>query len=824
MGRGGLCCIAVLLCLLPSAATAADGWEQIHVRTLTIHYHTHDGYRRAAYVVVPDWYGPRNNPPLPLIVSPHGRGVPADENVDRWGDLPALGPFAVVNPEGQGRKFARYSWGYAGQIDDLARMPGLVQRALPWLRIDRRRIYAFGASMGGQESLLLLARRPSLLAGVAAFDAVTDMARRYRDFKRIGCNRRCLQRWGAPLGRGLRTLARLEIGGTPRSRPRAYARRSPLAYARRIAASGVPLQLWWSRRDRVVDPRDQSVPFARRLLRLDARAQVSTVVGFWPHSAEMNPYSMLIPALQRFDLFPSRRTSGVAAAPVHRLLPWHPAVRDAQGRLLAWYRPQAGLGYDRVLRLGWSFVERRARKTYLRWAVFDGSSLRGIYWQHNPAFLNAAFVDSAVAWHSYSGDRRAVATVRAMLDYHLSHGMTPTGWSWPGVPFATSCAGEDRYGRCLAGLPRRFYGGIEPDKVGLLGRGYLQFYELTGDRRYLRAAIRSADALARHVRVGDPARTPWPFRVDARSGRVLDGAQFGGAVVGPLQLLDDLIGLRAGNTAAYRRASGLALSWLLGHQLNPASRAWNRWSGFYEDVPYNPASRNQASPTLTALYLLRNPGRDPLWREHTSSLLRYVRSAFARGPFVGAWGIDEQRAPGRPGCCSPVGLGSTTSRWAAANAELFARTGDESARELAVRSLNYATYFAASNGLVSCCGRRPQNTYWFSDGYADYLRSFNWAMAALPELAPKRQNHLLGSSSVVQAVTYRRGRIVYRTFANASTEVLRLSFLPRSVVAGAPLQRRSDLEVEGYVAEPLDGGDYVIRIRHDQSRRIRIDG
>ena len=825
MRGGGLCCLALVLALAGSATAGNGGWEQIHVRTLAIHYRTHDGYRRTAYVVLPDWYGPHDNPPLPLIISPHGRGVSATENVERWGDLPALGPFAVVNPEGQGRRLARFSWGYAGQIDDLARMPEIVRRAIPWLRLDRSRTYAFGASMGGQESLLLVARHPSLLAGAAAFDAVTNLARRYRDFPRIGCNRRCLARWRSPVGNGLRKLARAEIGGTPRTNPRAYAARSPLTHARAIAASGVPLQLWWSRTDRVVDPGDQSVPFVRLLRRLRPSAPLYTVIGAWPHSADMHPYYMLIPALRRFGLFPTRNASGLRTAPpLHPLLPWHGAKRDAQGRLLAWYRPQSGLGYDHVLRLGWNFVERRAGKVYLRYAVFDGDSLRGSYWQHNPAFLNAAFVDSVVAWYPYSGDRRAVAAVREMLDYQLAHGTTPARWSWPHVPFATSCAGHRKFGRCLAGLPRGFYGGTEPDKVGLLGRGYLLFYELTGSRRYLNAAIHAADALAQHVRAGDASHTPWPFRIDARTGRVVDGAEFGGFVVAPVQLFDDLIELGVGDTDSYRGARDVAWSWVLQQQLNPASPAWNRWSGFYEDVPYNPASRNQATPTLTALYLLQHPARDPLWQQHASALLRYVRSAFGRGPFAGAWGIDEQRAPRRPGCCSPVGLGSTTSRWAVANAALFARAGDENAHELALRSLNYATYFAADNGLISCCGKRPQNTYWFSDGYADYLRSFNWAMALLPEAAPKHQNHLLGSSTVVQAVTYAHRRLAYRTFTPRGTEVVRLVFRPQRVVAAEALEQRADLAAEGYVVQPLEGGDYVIRIRHEHSRQIRIDG
>jgi pimeloyl-ACP methyl ester carboxylesterase len=809
MVRGGLCVLATLLCLGVAPAAAGDGgWEQVHVRTFEIAYRTHDGYRRLAYVLVPDWYGPDRHPRLPLVISPHGRGVPADANAGRWGDLPALGSFAVVNPEGQGRRFQRFSWGYPGQIADLARMPQIVRRSLPWLRLDTSRVYAFGASMGGQESLLLLARHPSLLAGVAAFDPVTDMARRYRDFGHLACNRRCLAQWGgATLGQGLRLKAQEEIGGTPRSARRAYARRSPITYVRAIAASGVPVQLWWSKRDRVVNARDQSVPFARALRRLHPRAQLHTVVGRWPHSAAMHQYSMLIPALKQFGLYPTRSTTAHRARPLHRLLPWHPARRDADGKLLAWYRPEAGLGYDHVLRLGWNFLERRAHGVYLRYAVFDGASLRGVYWQHNPAFLNAAFVDSLVAWYPYSGDRRAIATVRRMLDYQLAHGTTPRSWSWAGVPFATSCAGDRTYGRCLAGLPRHFYGGTEPDKVGLLGHGYLLFYELTGARRYLRAALAAADALARHVRAGDTTHSPWPFRVDARTGRVLDRAEFGGAVVGPIRLLDDLIELGVGNTDAYRRAQKLAWSWLAENQLET-----DRWSGFYEDVPYNGASRNQAGPTLTALYLLRDPLRDPLWQQHATTLLAYVRKHFGLGPFAGAWAIDEQRAPGRPGCCSPVGLGSTTSRWAAANAELYARTGDTRARELAVRSLNYATYFADHHGRVSCCGRRPQNAYWFSDGYADYLRSFNWGMAALPELAPKRQNHLLGSTSVVRSVSYARNRVSYSTFSESATEVLRLRFRPASVDGGK------------MSVEPAGGGDFVVRVRHEQSRRVTVAG
>ena len=606
---------------------------------------------------------------------------------------------------------------------------------------------------------------------------------------------------------------------------------------KRLAASGVPIQVWWSAADGVVRQRTQSVRFARALARVAPAAPVEVHVGRWHHASVMRPHASLREALAAFGLVSGEagtadgRAWSRSARLVHPLLPWHAAVLDRSGKLLAWYRPNANLGYDRVLRLGWNFIERRVphdrrgAKIYLRYAVFDGRTLQGIYWQHNPAFVNASFVDSVVAWYPYSGDRRAVAAVREMLDYQLAHGTTPTRWAWARVPFSTSCAGEGAFGRCFAGMPRRFYGGVEPDKIGLLGLGYARFYELTGAKRYLRAAVAAADALARHVRPGDATHTPWPFRVDARTGRVVDDAQFGGAIVGPVRLFDELIRIGAGETVSYRRARDLGWSWLLRHQLNPRSPAWNRWSGFYEDVPYNADSRNQVPATLTALYLLDRSepdSVDPDWEEHTIGALNWVRSSFGRGPFLGAWGIDEQRAPGRPGCCSRVGLGSTTSRWAAANALLFARTGDPTARERAFRGLNYATYFAGSDGRISCCGRRSTNTYWFSDGYSDYLRSFNWAMAAIPELAPRGRDHLLGSTSVVRTVDYARRAISYTTFDQQAGDVLRLSFVPREVQAGGRrLAERSDLTLEGYVVERA-GGDAIVRVRHDDARSIRI--
>src|SRR5579875_4116034 len=76
---------------------------------------------------------------------------------------------------------------------------------------------------------------------------------------------------------------------------------------------------------------------------------------------------------------------------VNAQLPWHQAVLDSQGRLLAWYGPEKNLGYDHVVRLAWNFIEHTAPidpkvgvKVYLINAVFDPHTLLGINWQHDP--------------------------------------------------------------------------------------------------------------------------------------------------------------------------------------------------------------------------------------------------------------------------------------------------------------------------------------------------------------------------------------------------------------------------------------------------------
>lgn len=552
------------------------------------------------------------------------------------------------------------------------------------------------------------------------------------------------------------------------------------------------------------------------------------------NSLQRNLHHLAIAAVAAIAASPAALADGDF---VNAQVPWHTVVLDSQGKLLAWYQPDQNLGYDHVLRLGWDFIEHKVPtdtrtgtglKIYLIDAVYDGKTLQGTYWQHNPAMVYAAMVDSLVGWYPYSGDEEAIQAVRGMLDYQLAHGTTPDGWEWPKVPFATSCGDQRDYGRCVQNMPHEFYGGIETDKVGELGTGYALFYELTGERKYLDAAISCAQALARHVRPGNAEHTPWAFRVDARTGVTLALEEYGGNVAGPLRLFDELIRLNAGDVAAYRTARDTARKWVVDYPFNRDSRAWNKWVGYFEDIPHQTEDVNQLTPMIMAYYVLTrdDPAEvDPQWVGHIGRLLDWVRVKLGRGPFFSAQAIDEQTTPDAGfGCCSRAGQGDHTARWAAVNALFYARTHDGQAREDAFRSLNYATYFAGSDGRIACCGVDYHDSYWFSDGYADYLRHFQWAMGAVPEFAPVHADHILHSTSVVQKVKYSDGNIKYRTFDANATDVLRLSFKPTRVTAGGTaLGARPDTSEAGYALQSLAGGDWVVRVRHTGSGDISVE-
>ncbi len=524
----------------------------------------------------------------------------------------------------------------------------------------------------------------------------------------------------------------------------------------------------------------------------------------------------------------------------------HRVVLDSEGKLISWVQPQER-AYDQVMRLAWDFLlhtvptESNGLKTYLTYCCMDPIKLRGTDWPHNPAGLYGMFADSVVAYYAYSGDRDVVRLVQEMLDYQLAHGTTPAGWSWAKIPYASSDAGSKEYfgaddshyneycGKIeMPGIARKELEGtiktpcgtgdghyvIEADKVGELGIGYLNFFELTGEARYRDAAIACANALARHVRPGDAGHSPWPFRVFAETNKVRE--EYTSNVIGPIRLFDELVRLSLGDTLAYHQAREMAWKWMMTFPMQN-----NHWAGYFEDVQIfnKPVNFNQYSALETARYILIHPGFDPDWRAHVSNLIQWVGETFVvdvpKEPAIqwGANAVSEQIEDKNK-------MGSHTSRYASANALWYEKTGETAAKEKAFRSFNWASYMCRENGAV-LVGPVDQSI-WFSDGYGDYIRHFMAGLGSVPEWAPPGENHVLRSTSIVQDVSYHPSEVDFSTFDDDSTEVLRLNFVPsRVAAAGKQLSQRNDLSQPGWT---FDERSSVLRIRHQGAREIRVLG
>jgi hypothetical protein len=183
--------------------------------------------------------------------------------------------------------------------------------------------------------------------------------------------------------------------------------------------------------------------------------------------------------------------------------------------------------------------------------------------------------------------------------------------------------------------------------------------------------------------------------------------------------------------------------------------------------------------------------------------------------------VTTEQGDGKSFCCGLPNecCDSHTSRLAAAEALYYARTGDAAYKEEAFRSYNWVTYF---QGMPADAHTPFGNQWWFTDEFSDGPRRMMDGLWAVPEWAPEDESHLVGSSSVVTKIAYGKGSVTYSTFDPSSTDVLRLSFAPGAISSGGrKLARRGDLKQEGYT---LDDATHVLRIRHERSRDVDIQG
>jgi hypothetical protein len=497
---------------------------------------------------------------------------------------------------------------------------------------------------------------------------------------------------------------------------------------------------------------------------------------------------------------------------------------DDQHKLLPWPMPgSTGYSYSGYFLSQWTVLwdqYNRQRLPYFYCCFdFDRSTFELIpdtKWVNSTGYLRAMTEGFIERLYPYTGDARTLEFLKSLVDYELENGRTPAGYAWAQVPYPSANPGAKRY----TGWSQHGEDFIEPHVVGEDGYAYIRLYEMTGNTKYLRAAILCAAALVKNFKPGDEKNSPWPNRCLARDGSLGNNKAmfpYSANVIEPIMLFDELIRIGQGDVESYRKTRAGAWNWFVKYPLPN-----NVWVGYFEDVQGSYENMNQVIPLEFARYVLLHPEKDPRWREHTQELIEWVKTTPKWPKYIvhGATVTTEQ-GNGKDFCCNQPNqcCDSHSARLAAVEALFFAKTGDTSYKEAAYRTYNWVTYF---QGLPGGAHAPYTGQWWWTDEFSDGPRRMMDAFWAVPEWAPADESHLVGSLSAITRISYAANSVTYSTFDAESTDVLRLDFTPNAVTAGGrSLMRRTDLSAEGYT---FDEATRVLRIHHISSRDIDIQG
>jgi len=459
-------------------------------------------------------------------------------------------------------------------------------------------------------------------------------------------------------------------------------------------------------------------------------------------------------------------------------LGYHDIRTDASSKIVPWYGTTPAQAYDHVIRLLFPFWKDMRKcpngvPMYMQHQVWKPN-------EEDPRGLGGDQINMALSsWnllYGYLGDTSVRDNMTYMADYWLDHGLSAKNDLWGSLPYPYNTV---LHSGTYDGDMRAGKGFLQPDKAASFGAELVGLYKMTGNRKYLDAAIRIAGTLAARVKPGDGDNSPWPFRVHAQTGEVHKAvknsktfaATYTSNYTGALLLFDDLIALENGNAAKYAQSRDMVATWLKAYPMKT-----NKWGPFFEDIATENWSDTEINADTQAQYILEHPAWDGQWNKDAAAILSWSYQSFANHEWdkFGVVPINEQTAYKVPG-------NTHTSRHASVELLYCEKTGDLALKDAAIRRLNWATYMVDTDGK----NRYPRDDNWLTDGYGDYVRHYLRAMASFPELAPDDQNHLLRTTSVIQRIEYGGDAITYTKFDSVSTERLKLgAWTPKSATGG----------------------------------------
>jgi hypothetical protein len=519
-------------------------------------------------------------------------------------------------------------------------------------------------------------------------------------------------------------------------------------------------------------------------------------------------------------------------------LQYHIIKKDREGKILPWYNPDPGTAYDRIMHLVWNFwdtmrVDMNGIPYYMNHQVWRPgvNDPRGV---GGDQFAMA--LSSWRLYYQYTGNEQVKQNMKFIAEYYLTHSLSDASAKWPHIPYPynTFVYSGIYDGDMIIG---KHY--TQPDKAGSFAIELVNMYKLLRNERYpnqsyngyLDAAVNIANTLASHIKAGDSLASPLPFKVNAVTGEVgmlkrhdqreKDDQQSSYTTnwSGTMELFLELQQLNAGNVAAYKKGFDVLLQWMKSYPLQN-----NRWGPFFEDIVG--WSDTQINAVTFAQFMMNHPEYFPEWRKEVKGIFDWVYEKLGNDKWkkYGVTPVNEQTAYRVPG-------NSHSSRQASAELQYMALTGDRSNVDHAIRQLNWATYMVDVDGK----NRYMEDENWLTDGYGDFVRHYLRAMAALPELAPATQEHLLSTTSVIQHIFYQGQlgkyyyamakdtpniRLHYIVYDEGGTEQLRLLKKPSGVLFNDK-KGTEGKEEEGYEWKALSKGG-ILTIRRTKAKNIVI--
>jgi hypothetical protein len=496
---------------------------------------------------------------------------------------------------------------------------------------------------------------------------------------------------------------------------------------------------------------------------------------------------------------------------------YHPVrISKEDGSILPWFSADRGKSYDTVIILVWNFwknmdTDSNGLKYYMNHQVWKP--------EHDMRGLGGDQINMALSsWgllYAYTGYPEVIDNMQYIADTYLDRSLSDPGDKWPYIPYPYNT--EVHSGK-YDGDMRNGKGITQPDKAGSFGHELVNLFKITGEQKYLDAAIKVAGTLSEHIIKGDSLRSPLPFRVNAKTGEtgsLLDNMGSGKKVkpalytsnwTGTLMLFEELAKLDQVKKDIYEKSFSTLLDWMKEYPLKT-----NKWGPFFEDIPG--WSNTQTNAISFAMFILQHRDLFPLWKEDVRGIIDWTYRELGNHEYekYKVTVMNEQTVYRVPG-------NSHSSRQASVELIYAALSGDTTLTENAIRTLNWATYTVASDGR----NRYIRDDIWLTDGYGDYVRHYLRAMSAMPELAPYDEPHLLSSTSVITSIVYSGSSIEYNTFDKESAEIIRLVKKPAKVILNeTELSETESSEPVGWTWTALKEGG-ILKIFKKGGRNVLI--